>query len=545
MVPHKLNRRLLLLAAIGIVLYVSIMAYNMLASPSSVEEDYSLHAVTKTAAADAASQFVRTKFPGITPNGTTVVYQSDQELSGYLQKSGLYDEYESKYDQRFPLDFWQVQVKTRTSGTTYTVFVGMDTPEIAGWQKTTSGRKAPPATDGAKIAAAAVIEMGYKAEEFVYNPDNKTGRGEEPDSTFYTFESTGKTIGESKLLLQVKVQNGETVSFKPAFSVPSDYMSWLDKQKKSASWMTLAHVAFTIIMGIVALVYMIMYARHISFTRGIVMTLVYTACYVVQTFNMIPALQTESAEQDSMMLVILLVVSLLFVLLSAASLYMSLLAGDALWRHRDRHLWPRWREPDFGQHILYAMGRGYLICLFIMGVQQVVFFAAEKGFHAFGVNDPMQSPLNMLWPGLFPTLAWLAGISEEILFRLFGIIIFKKLLRNTFLAVLIPNVFWALGHTGYTIYPSYTRLIEVTLLGFIFGYVFLKYGLYTAIYAHVAMDSILMAFSYIASENTAASVFVGLFYAALPAIVGYAIMLLHARLKPKRPRPEILPPAAT
>ncbi|RAV22435.1 CPBP family intramembrane glutamic endopeptidase [Paenibacillus contaminans] len=545
MVPHKLNRQLLLLAVIGIVLYVSVMAYNMIANSSSVEEDFALHAVTKTAAADAAVKFVETKFPGVTPSGTRVLYESDQELSGYLQKSGLYDEYESAYGQRFPLDYWQVDVKTRTSDTVYTVYVGMEKPEIAGWRKTAAARKAPPTEDGAKIAAASVIGMGYKADEFVYNANDKTGRGEKPDSTLYTFESTQAKIGEAKLLLQVNVQSGETVSFKPAFSVPSDYLSWLGKQQKSASWMTMAHLVFTVVMGIVALVYMIMYARHISFSRGIVMTLVYAAAYIVQTFNMIPALQTQSPDQDQVVMVILLSVSILFVLLSAASVYMSLLAGDALWRQKNKHLWPRWSESDFGAHIFYAMGRGYLICLFIMGVQQVVFFAAEKGFHAFGVNDPMQSPLNMLWPGLFPTLAWLAGISEEILFRLFGIIIFKKLLRNTFLAILIPNVFWALGHTGYTIYPSYTRLIEVTLLGFIFGYVFLKYGLYTAIYAHVAMDSILMAFSYIASENTAESVLVGLFYAALPAIVGYAIMLLHARLKPKRPQPEFVPPGAT
>lgn len=135
----------------------------------------------------------------------------------------------------------------------------------------------------------------------------------------------------------------------------------------------------------------------------------------------------------------------------------------------------------------------------------------------------------MLWPAIFPTMAWMAAISEEIIFRLFAIAILRKLLRNWFLAILLPSVAWALGHTAYTIYPSYTRLFEVTLLGFIFSLTFLRYGLITAIFTHATMDSLLMGLSLLASAQTAAYSIIGILYILLPAIIGYAIMLLRRR----------------
>jgi hypothetical protein len=134
----------------------------------------------------------------------------------------------------------------------------------------------------------------------------------------------------------------------------------------------------------------------------------------------------------------------------------------------------------------------------------------------------------MLQPGLFPLLAWVAAISEEATFRLFGIILFKKLVRSNFLAVLLPSIIWAASHTQYPVYPVYTRLIEVTIIGIIFGYAFLKFGLITAIFAHACMDSILMGLSLFSLNNVGLAMLGGL-YISLPAIIGFLFAWLHKR----------------
>nr|WP_279537943.1 CPBP family intramembrane metalloprotease [Paenibacillus turpanensis] len=137
----------------------------------------------------------------------------------------------------------------------------------------------------------------------------------------------------------------------------------------------------------------------------------------------------------------------------------------------------------------------------------------------------------MNYPILFPLMAWVAAIEEEAVYRLFGIALFTKLLRFRPLAVLLSSVIWALGHVQYPIYPSYTRLIEVTVLGILFGYLFLKFGFITVVFAHAAMDSILMGLSVMSLGDTV-SALSGLFYLVFPAIVGW---LLAAYYKKKRP----------
>src|SRR5690606_18822517 len=157
--------------------------------------------------------------------------------------------------------------------------------------------------------------------------------------------------------------------------------------------------------------------------------------------------------------------------------------------------WARWKEAGYGKHVVAAMGRGHLGCLFILGVQSFMFFIGEHYFGVWATNDPLFSNYNLLYPLLFPLLAWGGALPEEAVYRLFGIILLKKLFRSTAVAVLLTSMIWAIGHTSYPIFPAYTRFVEVTVLGLIFGWVFLKYGFITAVFAHAAVDSILMGFS--------------------------------------------------
>ncbi|WP_242403816.1 CPBP family glutamic-type intramembrane protease [Paenibacillus pini] len=62
----------------------------------------------------------------------------------------------------------------------------------------------------------------------------------------------------------------------------------------------------------------------------------------------------------------------------------------------------------------------------------------------------------------------------------------KKIVRNTFIACLIPTLIWALGHTLYPIYPVISRPIELTIVGLIFSLIFLRHGYITVMFSHVS-----------------------------------------------------------
>jgi hypothetical protein len=175
------------------------------------------------------------------------------------------------------------------------------------------------------------------------------------------------------------------------------------------------------------------------------------------------------------------------------------------------------------------MGRGYLISFILLGAQGIMYWIAEHQLGVWAINDPTMSMYNLLYPALFPLVAWVAAISEEAIYRVFGTALFKKIFRSTIVAVLLSNMIWALAHIGYPIFPAYTRFFEITILGFLFSWAYLRYGFITVVFAHAIFDSILMALG-LMSMGGAGNALLSVFYIALPALIAYAIYWIHPRI---------------
>ena len=95
-----------------------------------------------------------------------------------------------------------------------------------------------------------------------------------------------------------------------------------------------------------------------------------------------------------------------------------------------------------------------------------------------------------------------AGVNEEVTFRLFGISLGKKYLKNTALAILLTSCLWGIGHTTYAIFPVWFRGIEVTILGIIYGFIFVRYGLLPLIVAHYLFDAFFGVAGYLIGKTT-------------------------------------------
>jgi hypothetical protein len=534
-IPHKVNIKLLISAVIGIILYFSSNVIMGLMQDSSLESDLKSPSVTKEAAQMAALQFA-SKNLGFPATKAEALFESDKYANGYKVKNHLDDEYNKQFADKLPLDYWMV-IASNATGESIRLKVSMDRPEVTGWDKLET---LPERHDdkGLTIAMKALKDGGYNPDDWTYIPHGTTDKANR-----FTFHSKTGALGEAPLAVTIGIKNGEPVSFQPHFKIPDSYLDWIKSQERLAQWMTGGFLFFTAAMGITALVLTIVYRKQVGWTRGILLTVVFFILYLLQNFNVSDAMLSAQGVDTNTEPVVSIIMNFIVVLLGflmAVAVWFSLLSGEQQWRQMGYRLWPRWKDADFGRDVFYSMGRGYLICFFILGVQQVVFLLAGLTFDAFSISDPSQSTINMRWAYLFPATAWVAAIMEEAIYRLFGVAVFKRILRYNFPALLISSIIWGLGHTGYTIYPSYTRLLEVTLLGLIFGYVFLKYGFMTAVFAHAIMDSLLMALYLMMEEPSAAHVAWGIFYIVLPAIIGYVIRYAHpgGRENPEYPPPR-------
>jgi hypothetical protein len=532
MIPHKFNARLVILAMIGMILFIGSAQVTSMSQDDSMQTETGTPLVSKDQAITAATTYLQSRFAYFKASQTTITYESNKTLSGYLQKNKLTKSYKKEFNSRYPLDFWQVQVWDELSGKRYLIDVGLEHPNVAGWSAVTEQIQAD---NGVALTEAQALEtavgfakeQGYKLNNFHTNPVVQKS-----NTLLFEFVSNIAKIGDAKQKLTIGVSGKEVSSYHVDFDVPEADSLWMDKQDTYGQWLSLVSLVFLLIFAITAIVISIRKRKLISFSRGWVLTGTFLVISFAGTFNALPSAGMDlGVKNAAVYLIFYLIFTLGINFLLAATVYFTLISGVYMWREKGWNPWPRWKEKRFGAEVFYGMGRGYLLCIFILGVQQALLLFAGTTFHSFAINDPSQSEYNMLWPLLFPTMAWMAAISEEIIFRLFGIILFQKLLRFRFLAVLIPSVIWALGHTAYSIYPSYTRLFEVTVLGFIFSYIFLRYGLITAIFTHAIMDSLLMGISLLYSAQNSNFALVGGFYIILPAIIAYGIRFIKRKDK--------------
>src|SRR5581483_6367313 len=172
-----------------------------------------------------------------------------------------------------------------------------------------------------------------------------------------------------------------------------------------------------------------------------------------------------------------------------------------------------------------------------------IFVAYQTGFYMiayrYGAWSPADVPyddlLNTRFPWLFVLLGgFLPAISEEFLFRLFAIPFLEKVLRFTWVAVILAGFVWGFGHSGYPQQPFYIRGVEVGIGGVALGWVMLRWGILPTLVWHYSVDALYTALLLLRSHNTyfvvSGAVSAGIM--ALPAIVAGILYLRRGGVEP-------------
>ncbi|MFQ5926754.1 MAG: lysostaphin resistance A-like protein [Terriglobia bacterium] len=190
------------------------------------------------------------------------------------------------------------------------------------------------------------------------------------------------------------------------------------------------------------------------------------------------------------------------------ALFISILAasGDALYREAapDKVALPRLftfsglRTKEFFTSTLV----GYALAAFQLGFV-VVFYLVARRFGAWSPAEvPFDNFLSTTLPWIYPlTIGLIAATSEEFAFRLFAIPFLKKYLKSTWLAVLIPAFIWGFLHSNYPQQPAWIRGVEVGLVGVVFGFVLLRFGILATLVSHYTYNAVLISLFLLRSEN--------------------------------------------
>ncbi len=181
------------------------------------------------------------------------------------------------------------------------------------------------------------------------------------------------------------------------------------------------------------------------------------------------------------------------VLLSVGALWLLVLVADALYREKFPRLFSFRRGLGIEGFRDARTGRSLLIGV----VFALVGVAYVSGFYVLGRHWGAWAPVEIEYAktlsGWFPWIAPIetglsAAFLEEMLFRIVGLVVFWKVVRVRWLAVLLASATWAFLHSSYPQMPGYVRGLELTLVGIVWSVLLLRYGVLTTLTAHYLYD---------------------------------------------------------
>jgi membrane protease YdiL (CAAX protease family) len=501
----------------------------------------------KEAASRARSYLVSC---GVNPQDyiTAVTFYTDDWSDRYLQKTlGAKSE---KFMQAHKLGLfaWQVRFFKDLQKEEYALRISAQSGEILAFThfiEDIEPRATPDETSARQQAEEFLKKYyGVRLEDYEFH-DKQIKRFDQRTDYIFSWEKKGvyipwaKTEGGAKLIIGATVSGKEIRAFyNNTLDIPEKFQRYITNQFSQGEYLFSLH--FLVFVLLVSWAVFIVIKRKNHLIIGVCKKwYVYLAVFifiinVAVIFNELQEMLMSydtSAPLSSYLgaYLVKLIISSLFI---CVVFVFPGLAGESL---HDEKITPE-ESPTllhyiksnlYNRSVTASILLGYLLFLILLGFQAEIFYLGQKYCGVWKEWTKLTQFSSAYLPFLSAFIIGAnASLIEEVIFRLFGINLLKRHLKKTILAVLLTALVWGFGHSGYAIFPFWFRGIEVTLMGFIFGYMFIYYGIITVIVGHYLFDVFLGVAPYILGQSNVylftSSLFIlliPLFFAALSFIM--------------------------
>jgi len=440
-----------------------------------------------------------------------VIFNADERFNRYFQHaSGLKAEEDFIKQHDFDLFRWLVRFFKESQKEEYLVYISPKTGKIIRFMHLIEDiePRADLGKDTAHLAAESFLQKTLGADLKKYDfHEEKIKRFENRIDYVFSWEKKDVYVpwkagqGGAKLLTEVTVSGNEVREFyKNKFDLPDKFLRYVEKQFVLGEY--LYSIFYIILFILLAWSVNIVLRRRQDIVPRLAKKWFYYAAaflFIINTAGFFNNLQNifmaypTSARLSSF-------IGLAFTrwLFNTGFLIIGFImpgiAGETLCSEvfpekKYNSFLSYIRSSFFNRVLSRSIVLGYLIWIIMLGLQAIVFYNGQKflgvwrEWHTMTYFSSSYIPLFSAF-----VIGVSASLNEEINFRLFGISLAKKYLRNSILAVLLISIIWGMGHTMYAIFPVWFRIIEVSVIGIFYGFIFIRFGIIPLIVAHYLFD---------------------------------------------------------
>jgi hypothetical protein len=305
----------------------------------------------------------------------------------------------------------------------------------------------------------------------------------------------------AKLLVGVLVAGREVLSFdRHVFMVPDGFGRYLDAEQEAGR--NLSTIFYFVFLAIVIAAVTVVINTRYHFTIFAVKTFymaVTVTLFVIVSFaslslfeNVISGYSTSQAFGPFIWRTVMQILQSVFYVV-VGFIVISLAAEAVRQRWDENH--PRGsllfyvRSTFFSRDILGRVLMGYAAGCGMLGLQAVLFSAGERHFGVWSEEPLLTQFSNSYLPAILALgMGLKASLTEEFTYRVFVLNALRPRVKYISVAVLLSALVWGFGHTGYLVFPTWFRGMEVTILGVFLSVVYLRCGIIVVLVAHYLFD---------------------------------------------------------
>jgi len=515
--------------------------------PRFIFLDFSLD---RQKALTAAEEYLKSQGIGSKEYLKAIIFDSDDWADRYLQKTlGPVSEEEFLRNNKYELFSWKARFFKEFKKEEYLIRISPKTGQVLSFNHLIEDIESR--GDNGKEASRSKAEKflrdfyGFDLNSYDFH-EEKIKRYDRRTDYSFSWEKKGvyipwqKEQGGAKLLIGVTVSGDQVREFyKGRLDIPEKFRRYIDNQFAFGGYLS----SFFFLLFILLLgwsVYIVVkrksaVALRLSKNWFLYLTVFLAISIVADSFNDLQSIIIDYPTHQALYtflgtLFVKLIVTIIFI---SIAFIMPGLAGESLRSevlpdNRYSSFLHYIKSSFYSRNIAISVLLGYTFFFIMLGVQAAIFYFGQK---YLGVWREW-SRLTQLSSTYLPFFsAFVIGItasfSEEIIFRLFGITWAKKYLKNIVLALIISSFIWGLGHSRYAIFPTWFRTIEVSLIGLLYGLIFIRYGLLPLIVAHYLFDVFWGVAAYILGHSNAYLYTSSMFVLLIPLIFACIAFFLN------------------